>query len=153
MITALLVLSALGADCGSRNAQQPLRDVAEGIVAADNARAIDKVLSYYADDALLMPPNEPSVSGLAAIRPRYEGLFRDFNPAIESHVEEVCVAGEHGYVLGHNGGWLRSRRSAGDRALDDMYMMLLARNARGAWKITHLIWHRASATLAQERGG
>ncbi|MEW5917400.1 MAG: hypothetical protein AB1762_13400, partial [Gemmatimonadota bacterium] len=77
MLIALLAVAVVLSppDCGSRSAQQPLREVAEGIIAADNERAIDKVLSYYADDALLMPPNEPSVSGVAAIRPRYEALF------------------------------------------------------------------------------
>jgi uncharacterized protein (TIGR02246 family) len=124
-------------------AVRAVRGVADGIIAADNERSVDRVLAFYAPDALLLPPNEAPVSGYAAIRPRYETLFRDFTPAIEARIEEVCVSGSIGYVRGHNGGWLRSRTGGSDRALDDSYLMLLARNADGRWRITHLMWHRA----------
>jgi uncharacterized protein (TIGR02246 family) len=122
-----------------------IRAVADGIIAADNAREIERVLAYYAPDAILLPPNESPVSGRTAIRPRYEALFRDFDPAIEGRVDESCVSGDHGYVRGHNGGSLRSRTGAPDRRLDDSYLMLVTRNAAGQWRISHLMWHRASA--------
>ena len=51
-------------------------------VDADNARDLDRVLGYYAADALLMPPGEGPVGGLAAIRPRYVSLFEAFTPQI-----------------------------------------------------------------------
>lgn len=47
-----------------------VRAVANGIIAADNARALERVLAYYAADAVLMPPGEQPVVGRAAIRPR-----------------------------------------------------------------------------------
>jgi acetoin utilization deacetylase AcuC-like enzyme len=59
-----------------------VRAVAEGIVAADNARDLERVLGYYAPRATLMPPGEPPVTGHEAIRPRYEQLFRSFDPQI-----------------------------------------------------------------------
>ncbi len=38
------------------------------IVAADNARDLERVLSYDAADAMLLPPGEPPVQGGDAIR-------------------------------------------------------------------------------------
>lgn len=49
-----------------------VRDVVNGLIAADNARDIERVVELYAPDAILMPPDESPVEGIAAIRPRYE---------------------------------------------------------------------------------
>ena len=119
--------------------------MAAGIVEADNASAIERVLDYYAPDAMLLPPGEAPVSGRPAIRPRYERLFAAFAPEIAGRVDEVCVSGSIAFVRGHNGGRLRSRTAGADRALDDVYLMLLRVGADGRWRISHLMWHRAGA--------
>jgi uncharacterized protein (TIGR02246 family) len=118
-----------------------VRAVATGIIEADNARALDRVLDYYAADAVLLPPSEPPVVGRERIRPRYEALFSGFTPAIEGRIDEVCVAGSLAYVRGHNGGRMVAREGGRDRALDDTYLMLLRREADQRWRIGHLIWH------------
>lgn len=128
-----------------------VRRVAEGIIAADNNRDIEGVLSFYATDAVLLPPNEPPLSGHAAIRPRYEALFAGFTPAIEGRIDELIVDGVSAVVRGHNCGRLTSRGSAPSRALDDVYLMLLRREADGSWRISHLMWHRASPAGAEAR--
>ena len=118
-----------------------VRAVAVGLVAADNDRALDRVLDWYAADAVLLPPNEPPVQGLQSIRPRYASLFARFDPAIETHIDEVCVNGGLGFVRGRNGGRLRSRDGQPDRILSDSYLMELARDPSGKWRIGHLMWH------------
>jgi hypothetical protein len=55
------------------------------------------------------------------------------------------VDGATAVVRGHNGGRLVSRGSAPARELDDVYLMLLRRDPDGAWRISHLMWHRASS--------
>jgi uncharacterized protein (TIGR02246 family) len=118
--------------------------VAAGIVAADNETALERVLAYYADDAVLMPPNSQPVRDTTAIRPRYEALFRDYRPAIESIIDEVVVRGDLAIVRGRNGGWLRGRTGVADRPLNDVYLMVLRRSGDGEWRITRLIWHSAT---------
>jgi ketosteroid isomerase-like protein len=80
------------------------------------------------------------VSGHAAIRPRYETLFAGFNPAIEGRLDAVCVSGAMATVTGHNGGRMVSKTGTPDRALNDTYLMVLARGADGRWRIQHLVW-------------
>jgi uncharacterized protein (TIGR02246 family) len=122
-----------------------IRAVAAGIVAADNRRDLERVLAYYADDAVLMPPGEGPVVGRNAIRPRYEALFAAFTPAIEPHIDEACAGSGLGYVRGRNGGRLTPRASGEPRLLDDAFVMLLRLEPDGTWRISHLIWHRQSA--------
>ena len=128
------------------------RAVAVGIVDADNASALERVLEHYAADAMLLPPNEPPVQGHAAIRPRYEGLFAAYRPEIVARVDEVCVSGALAFVRGHNGGRLLSRNGGADRALDDAYIMMLRRGADGRWRISHLMWHRAGGNGGPAKG-
>jgi len=137
------VVTAQAANACDPSAEQDVRAVAEGIIAADNARDIERVLGYYAADAILMPPGEQPVTGREAIRPRYEGLFAEFNPAIEAHIEEICAGNDLAIVRGHNGGRLVPRAGGAARTLNDVYLMVLHRNAEGEWRISRLMWHAA----------
>ncbi len=103
-----------------------------------------RVLAFYAEDAIWLPPNEPPVTDAAVIRQRYEGLFQDFDPDIEGRIDEICVEGGLAFVRGHNGGWLVSRVGGRSRELDDVYLMVL-RQEGVDWKISRLMWHPASA--------
>lgn len=120
------------------------RAVAEGIIAADNERDIGRVLGYYADDVVWLPPDEPAVTDRDAIRRRYEDLFQKFDPDIEARIDGTCVEGDLAVVRGRNGGWLVSRVGGRSRQLDDVWLMVL-RRVDGDWKITQLMWHPAHA--------
>ena len=121
-----------------------IRAVASGIVAADNERAIDRALAYYTADAIWMPPEQDAVAGREKIRVRYEALFAAFKPEITLTIEQACVAGDLGFVRGNNGGRVVDRKSGAARDLDDAYLMLLRQDLDGAWRISHLMWHRRS---------
>jgi len=118
-----------------------VRGVATGIVAADNARALDRVLAFYAPGAVLLPPNEAPVVGLDQIRPRYESLFASFDPAIETRIDDVCVTDGLAIVRGKNGGRLKAKDGGPGRALNDSFLMELTRSPDGRWQIRHLMWH------------
>jgi ketosteroid isomerase-like protein len=101
------------ADCrADSTAVKAVRAVADGIIAADNARDLTRVMDSYASDAWLLPPNEAPARGHAAIRPRYESLFSGFDPALEGRIDEACVSGSIALVRGHNGGRMISRAGA-----------------------------------------
>jgi len=138
------VQSASVCDPGAEAARE-VREIARGIIAADNARDLHRVLGYYAADAILMPPGESPVMGREAIRPRYEQLFASFDPEIETQVDEACVGDGLAFVRGRNGGRLVSRQGGTTRKLDDVYLMVLRPDTGGRWRISHLVWHSARA--------
>lgn len=117
-----------------------VRKVAEGIVKADNARDLGRVLDYYAEDAVLHPPMESDVVGRAAIRPRYESLFGSYDPEIIAELRAASVCGDLAVVTGRNGGFLRGRDGRADRELGDAFVMVLRKDG-GVWLIRRLIWH------------
>jgi ketosteroid isomerase-like protein len=150
LVLALLAAQAAASNAPDCRAESPAvrdaRAIASGIVEADNARDLERVLGHYAADAVLMPPGEGPVSGLAAIRPRYVSLFEGFDPQIVLQIDEACVGGDGlAFVRGRNRGRLLARAGGAGRELDDVFVMLLRRATGGSFRISHLIWHRASA--------
>ncbi|HVT40081.1 MAG TPA: DUF4440 domain-containing protein [Gemmatimonadaceae bacterium] len=119
-------------------------EVVRGIIAADNASDLAKVMSFYSDSALLLPPGEEPVQGHRTIQPRYQRLFDEYRPAIEGMIAEVRLGGEWAFVRGRNRGVLHSKAGAGDRMLNDVYIMLLKREPDGRWRIWELMWHSSA---------
>lgn len=144
---------ALSAICSSPNLvraqrgaspRDSVRAVAEAIIAADNASDLEGVMRVYAADAVLLPPNETAVIGKDAIRPRYAALFTSMVPAIVCEVDEVQVASDWAFVRGRNTGVMRPRSGSGPaRRLNDVFLMVLHREADGRWRIARRMWHGA----------
>jgi uncharacterized protein (TIGR02246 family) len=118
-----------------------VRAVAEGILDADNARDLHAVLAFYAADAVLMPPNEQPVRGRAAIEPRYSDLFGGYQPELQGKIEDLRVAGDWAFAAGRTRGRMRPVEGGEARLVDDAWVMILAKEATGRWRITRLIWH------------
>ena len=63
---------------------------------------VDKTVSFYSDDAIVMPPNSPSLTGKEPIRAMWQSMITPAGSAISWKVTKVEVAksGELGYVTG-----------------------------------------------------
>ena len=109
-------------------------------VAAHNASDADRLVALFTDDAVLMPMDEPSLSGKQAIREHYEEFF-DQNPsAIELSPIETRVAGDWAFeriqvkvALPDGGG--------DSRHADVKYLWILQRQPDGSWKISRAIYN------------
>jgi uncharacterized protein (TIGR02246 family) len=141
-------LAALGVAAEPAPAQNTASDSsavharALAIIDADNRRDLAAVLDIYDEDAILLPPGESEVRGRAAIRPRYEKLFADYEPRLTTVIDEIIVSGDWAIVRGRNRGAFVSRRGGANRTLTtDTYVQAMHRGADGRWRITLLIWH------------
>lgn len=117
--------------------------VAEGLIAADNAHDADSVLQHYTDDITFMTPEGDLVAGKEAIRPRYEGLFREREVDIHMEVEEVGRGDAWAFVRGRNVGTFTSRESGEVDPLNDRFLMILRCVPDAGWKVSRLMWVRA----------
>jgi uncharacterized protein (TIGR02246 family) len=151
-LASLVILcgrAALGTQFGrAGQADQPadlaaIRAVTSGIIAADNKGDAAAVIQFYADDAVLLPPNGPRVAGKGAIRARYEEGFRHFRFAISSSSEETHVFGDWAFDRGTTAGKTIPKTDESSRQIHDKYVMILHREPGGAWKIARLMWNAA----------
>ena len=84
---AIPLTFALGAGAD----EKAVRDADEAWSKAALARDLDQTVSFYADDAIILPPNEPAVTGKDNIRNLWKG-FLDSLQSISWNTTQVEAA-------------------------------------------------------------
>ena len=82
--------------------EQALRDLDAQWSAAAGAKDLDKTVSYYSTEAIVMPPNAPSATTKEAIRSAWKEMLATPGAAIRWKATKVEVAksGDLAYVSG-----------------------------------------------------
>jgi ketosteroid isomerase-like protein len=76
LVTSVVVVGVAGVYGQAGKPDPNLTKVAEAFIKAFNAKDAKAVAAFYADDAVLMPPNVQLVKGRVAIQTYFEGLFK-----------------------------------------------------------------------------
>jgi ketosteroid isomerase-like protein len=104
-IPAILVTAALAlGGCASQEPSQEfgkqdvdqVRQMLQGFVAAYNAKDVEKVGSFFAPTAAIMPPNSSTLHGVDSVKGYFESRFRD-DGASDLVVEIMAMEG-HGPI-------------------------------------------------------
>jgi uncharacterized protein (TIGR02246 family) len=94
------------------------------------------VAGLYADDALVLYPNQPPVVGKAAIRTYFDRFFGDFTQnEFELTSAEIQIAGSWAFDRGTYR-W-KGTPKAGGPAVEDhgKFLVILQRQPDGSWKV------------------
>jgi uncharacterized protein (TIGR02246 family) len=149
LVAFLLLLLCAG--CASAGAPadaraQILQADAEWSRAAQ-ARAIDRVVSFWADDAVVFPPGSPPVVGKTAIREFVVKSFQTPGFSISWKTTDVTVSrsGELAYATGTN----RVTFSGPDGrqvTIDGKAVTVWRRENGGSWRCVADIWNDVSSS-------
>jgi uncharacterized protein (TIGR02246 family) len=147
LVVAGVLLACTG--CASAGSQtdvqsQILRLDAEWSRAAQD-RDVDRVVSFWSDDATVFPPGSPSVAGKAAIREFVAKSFRTPGFSISWKTTTVAVSrsGDMAYTTGTN----RVTFSLSDGrqvTVDGKAVAVWRREKDGLWKCVVDIWNDVS---------
>ena len=111
---------------------------AQAILLAD----LDRLMSYYAEDAVLLPPSAVPIVGKEAIRANWADLLGQFD-VIEavSTFDEIIVLGNWAYARGRYSG--RSRPANGGKEIEERlsFSGMWRRESDGSWKIARDMWN------------
>jgi ketosteroid isomerase-like protein len=126
----------------SAAARETLAEAAEAYHAAAAAKSVEAVVAFYADDALMIPPNAPLVEGLGGVRGYRFGFIE--TPGVSLDFElvrvEVSAAGDIGWTFAR--GDITIERPDGPPGSDvvrDFHTW--RRQADGSWKIVVDMWN------------
>lgn len=125
------------ADAG---AEAAVREMAQAWAAAANTKDAAKIGSLYAGDAVLMPPNEPTVRGRAAIQ-AYWQKFMDAGARDTSLTTlGVATSGSIGYEWGT---YQFTMPGPGAQPVTDRgkYLVGLRREADGKWRLAYDVFN------------
>lgn len=102
---------------------------------AAGARDVDKTVSYYAADAVVMPPNISALTTREAIRGLWQSMLGSpgFSGGWNATRVEVARSGDLGYVSGN---YEFTEKDAGGKPMTDKgkYVAVWKKQADGSWK-------------------
>lgn len=108
---------------------------AEWSKAAATTKDVDKTVSYYSDDAIVMPPNIPALTGKEPIRALWKSMLESpgFGGGWKATKVEVAKSGDIGYVTGTYE--LRETDDNGKPMTDKgKFLEVWKKQADGGWK-------------------
>ena len=111
-----------------------IRKTAADLTAAFNAKEVDKIVSFYADNSVFMPPNAPLMRGREPLQSFYSGIIKRGAAKLELNPEEV---NGHGPIAFESGTYSMTYEK-GDR--DRGKYVRILRNTAGHWRTEKMIW-------------
>ena len=137
---AMLAFALVCAGRLSLHAQTTPTELLNALERADNASDLEGVLRLYGDDAVLLPPNEPLVTGKPAIRARYTQLFAKTRMELRFAPEDVQADSSLAVLRGRTIGKRVSNDGSKTEDLGNKFLMVLKR-VGGDWRIAALMWN------------
>ena len=102
---------------------------------AIGARDVEKAISYYADDAVVMPPNIPTLTGKEPIRSLWKSMLDSpsFGGGWKATKVEVARSGDLAYVSGN---YEFTEKDDSGKPITDKgkYLEVWRKQADGSWK-------------------
>jgi ketosteroid isomerase-like protein len=128
--------------CKNEPASPPVQTLND-IMQADSAADVDKVISLYTDDAILIPSDKSDIVGINAIRENYRNIFATSTLQLKATASEIIESGELTIIRGYTNGNVISKKDSSSVAVNDKFLMMLKKQS-GKWKIYRLMWSKKS---------
>ena len=134
------VMPALAADMDAN--AKALAKVDDDWSKAAATRDADRMASFYAEDAIAYPPNEPAAIGRPAAKKVWAGYFSDksFTISWKAAHAEMAKSGDLGYTAGT---YEASSKGPDGKQVTEKgkYVTTWKKQKDGSWKASHDIWN------------
>jgi ketosteroid isomerase-like protein len=141
--SALLSFAFVGTvAAGDTKIEQALRDLDAQWSKDAGAKDLDKTVSYYAESAVVMPPNAPSAKTRETIRSAWKEMLTTPGSAISWKATKVEVA-KSGDLACVSGTYEETMTDAIGKSVKDhgKYVEVWEKQADGTWKVVADIWN------------
>jgi ketosteroid isomerase-like protein len=109
------------------------------IAAAYSGKDAAKVASFYTQDAMLMPPNEPAVRGRAAIQAWVQRMFDQGTVTLALTPMESAISGNIGYQAENY--TFTMKPTTGAAMTDKGKSLVVFKQVGGKWLMAHDIFN------------
>jgi ketosteroid isomerase-like protein len=139
---SLLLFSCTALAADTKAIEQTLRDLNAQWSAAAGAKDLDKTVSFYSDDAIVMPPNASAATSSAAIRKVWQDLLASPGFVISWKTTKVEVA-KSGDLACLSGAYELTVNDASGKPVNDhgKYVEVWEKQSDGRWKCGTDIWN------------
>jgi len=126
--------------------QQLVTDIDAAAAAGD----LDSFLSFFAEDLVDMPPNEPAIIGKQALRAHHEPLYEAFNVRITREPVETHAFGDVVIQRGAGVAELAPKAGGDPVILDQKYLFVFRRQEDGSFKLWRAIFNDNAPLAASQ---
>ncbi len=131
--------------------QKAIAELQQREITATMAVDVNELLSTWADDAVLLPPNHPPVVGREALMTFYEEykkkLGNDELMGYDENWQEVQVAGDWAHQWGTISARVRPAAGGDEIPVALHVIRVLKRQPDGAWVVARAIYNNAPGAL------
>lgn len=145
--TLVIMLAALVTACSGpakpefgRADQDAIRQLTQDLAAAYNTKDAAKTASFFAGNAVVMPPNSSAVRGKDTIQTFYDKRFKEGGTGLEITPDEISGQGELAYASGTYS--VRTAPAGGPEQRDRGKFLWVARKMQpgGNWRWQYQMW-------------
>jgi len=138
----LLLFSCTALATDTTAIEQALRDLDAQWSAAAGAKSLEKTVSFYSADAIVMPPNAPAATSSEAIRKGWQDLLASPGLVISWKTTKVEVA-KSGDLACLSGTYELTMNDASGKPINDhgKYVEVWEKQSDGKWKCGTDIWN------------
>jgi ketosteroid isomerase-like protein len=138
----LLLFSCTALATDTTAIEQALRDLDAQWSAAAGAKSLEKTVSFYSADAIVMPPNAPAATSSEAIRKGWQDLLASPGLVISWKTTKVEVA-KSGDLACLSGTYELTMNDASSKPVNDhgKYVEVWEKQSDGKWKCGTDIWN------------
>ena len=121
---------------------KPSTNVHQEVLKASLADDVNLIMGMFAEDAILLPPNDTTLFGKDEIRSWWEDYFSFFRiTSVVQTERDMMVAGNQAFERESFSATIVPKQH-GARILDDIRSLIVwRREPDGSWKISHQIWN------------
>ena len=99
------------------------------------------IAKHFTENAVLMPPNSPTLTGRKAVQDYYQAIFDANATQLDSRYDEVKVDGDLAYGRGFAEVTVTPKSGGAPVRSTAKCLNILQRQPDGTWKTTHDIWN------------
>ena len=118
-----------------------IREVMHQIQDVWNAADLEGVLAEFAQDLVIMSPEEPALLGKETLRNALEGLLEQNTIVWNFTIEDIQISGDLAFVRGESTGSTTEKESGETEEEESKGVFILQRESDGTWKIVLEIWN------------
>lgn len=151
LVSTLFVSSALAADPNAA-AELHIRGLDALWSKTAGTKDLDKTVSFYADDAVVMPPNGPSATTKEAVRKAWKDLLDLPGMAISWKTTKVAVAKSEDIAYA-SGSYEVTMNDASGKPVKEIgkYLEVFKKQEDGKWKCVMDIWNSDQPAAPAEK--
>jgi ketosteroid isomerase-like protein len=114
----------------------------EGILEASMSGDLEKIVAHFADNAVVMPPNDSTLYGLAEIRAWWTEYFQHIRSTASVETEREITSADEQLIDRRSVSITIVPTQSGARIRDDVRSLTIwKRQIDGSWKISYQMWN------------